>query len=62
MALNEICKHDADLAQVVVDAGAVPYLCQEINHHEIQVRKQVCQTLSNIAKHTLDMAESIVAF
>lgn len=41
-----------DLAQNVIDAGAVPYLTQQINHHDAQLKKQVCQTLSNIAKHT----------
>lgn len=33
LALNEIAKHSMDLAQNVVDAGAVPYLTQQINHH-----------------------------
>ena len=42
-----------DLAQVAVDAGAVPYLTQTINHHDAQLKKQVCQSLSNIAKHSL---------
>lgn len=56
LALNEIAKHSMDLAQTVIDAGAVPYLTQQINHHDAQLKKQVCQTLSNIAKHTPEMA------
>lgn len=52
LALNEVAKHSLDLAQTVIDAGAVPYLTQQINHHDAQLKKQVCQTLSNIAKHT----------
>jgi len=42
-----------DLAQITVDAGAVPYLTQCINHHDPQLKKQVCQCLSNISKHSL---------
>ena len=56
LALNEVAKHSMDLAQVVIDAGAVPYLTQQINHHDAQLKKQTCQTLSNIAKHTPEMA------
>ena len=48
-----------DLAQVVVDAGAVPYLSQQINHHDSQLKKQVCQTLSSIAKHSAELAETV---
>lgn len=57
--MNEICKHSMDLAQVIVDGGAVPYLSQQINHHDGQLKKQVCQTLSNIAKHSADLAETV---
>lgn len=42
-----------DLAQATVDAGAVPYLTLQINHHDVQLKKQVCQCLSNIAKHSV---------
>lgn len=58
-ALNEIAKHSVDLAQLVVDSGAVPYLSQQINHHDSQLKKQVCQTLSNIAKHSAELAENV---
>lgn len=58
-ALNEISKHTIDLAQTVVDSGAVPYLAQQINHHDSQLKKQVCQTLSNIAKHSAELAETV---
>ena len=52
LAINEVAKHSIDLAQIVLDAGAAPYLTQQINHHDAQLKKQTCQTLSNIAKHS----------
>jgi hypothetical protein len=52
LALNEISKHTIDLAQIAIDSGAVPYLCQQINHHDALLKKQVCQTLASIAKHS----------
>ena len=39
LALNEVAKHSLDLAQTVIDAGAVPYLTQQINHHDAQLYK-----------------------
>jgi hypothetical protein len=60
LALSEISKHSAELAQVVIDAGGAPFLNQLITHHDTQLKKQVCQCLANIAKHSLDLAESIV--
>lgn len=60
MALNEISKHSLDLANIVVDGGAVPYLTQQINHHDTQLKKQVCQTLASIAKHSAELAETVV--
>lgn len=48
-----------DLAQVLADSGAIPYLSQQINHHDTQLKKQVCQTLSNISKHSPELAETV---
>jgi hypothetical protein len=48
-----------DLAQIVVDSGAVSYLTQQINHHDTQLKKQVCQTLASIAKHSAELAETV---
>jgi len=45
-----------DLAQIVVDSGAVPYLNQQLNHHDAQLKKQICQTLASIAKHSPELA------
>lgn len=59
-ALSEICKHSPELAQFVVDAGAVPFLAQLINHQDAQLKRQVCSCLANIARHTLDLAEAVV--
>jgi hypothetical protein len=52
LALNEIAKHSLDLANIVCDNGGIPYLTQQINHHDAQLKKQVCQTLASLAKHS----------
>lgn len=44
----------------MVDAGAVPFLAQLINHQDSQLKRQVCSCLANIARHTLDLAEAVV--
>lgn len=59
-ALSEICKHSAELAQNVVDAGAAPFLSALIPHHDAELKRSVCFCLANIAKHTIDLAESVV--
>ena len=59
-ALSEICKHSAELAQFVVDAGAVPFLAQLINHQDAQLKRQVCSCLANISRHTQDLADNVV--
>lgn len=59
-ALSEICKHSAELAQNVVDAGAVPFLSALIPHVDSQLKRQVCSCLANIARHTTDLAEHVV--
>ena len=59
-ALSEIAKHTEELAQAVVDAGAVPYLAALISHPDAQLKRYVCQCLAQIAKHTVDLAEVVV--
>jgi len=44
----------------VVDAGAVPFLAQLINHQDAQLKRQVCSCLANISRHTADLAEIVV--
>jgi len=58
--LGEIAKHEIELAQVVVDAGAVPLLAPLIQHSDSKLKAQVCLCLSHIAKHHVDMAEVVV--
>ena len=48
------------MAQFVVDAGAVPFLTQLINHQDAQLKRQVCSCLANIARHTQDLADNVV--
>jgi hypothetical protein len=42
-ALGEICKHSAELAQAVVDAGAVPFLTSLISHPDSGLKRQVSE-------------------
>ena len=58
--LSEICKHSPELAQIVVDAGAVPYLAPMIQHPDAKLKRQVCACLSQVAKHSIDLAEVVV--
>lgn len=58
--MQEIAKHSAELAQVVVDAGAVPFLAPLIQHSDGKLKRQVCGALAQIAKHHVDLAEVVV--
>merc|ERR1712072_1380830 len=49
-----------ELAQAVVDAGAVAYLAPLIVHPDAKLKRQVCSCLAQIAKHSVDLAEVIV--
>ena len=44
----------------MVDAGAVPFLAQLINHQDAQLKRQVCSCLANICRHIPDPAEIVV--
>merc|ERR1711981_1020749 len=59
-ALSDICKHSPELAQTVVDAGAVSLLAKDISHIDAPLKRQVCSCLSQIAKHSVDLAEVVV--
>merc|ERR1711988_1969772 len=59
-ALSDICKHSPDLAQTVVDAGAVSLLAKDISHNDAPLKRQVCSCLAQIAKHSVDLAEVVV--
>ncbi|CAE7679847.1 Sperm-associated antigen 6 [Symbiodinium microadriaticum] len=59
-ALSDICKHSPELAQTVVDAGAVSLLAKDISHNDAPLKRQVCSCLAQIAKHSVDLAEVVV--
>jgi hypothetical protein len=58
--MGDICKHSPELAQAVVDAGAVAYLAPLILHPDAKLKRQVCGTLAHISKHSVDLAEVVV--
>lgn len=40
-AMSDVCKHTPELAQAVVDAGAVAYLSPLIMHPDSKLKRQV---------------------
>ena len=58
--MGDICKHSPELAQSVVDAGAVAYLAPLILHPDAKLKRQVCGALAHISKHSVDLAEVVV--
>lgn len=40
-ALSDIAKHSVDLAQSVVDAGAVPHLAKNLNNQDEKLKRQI---------------------
>lgn len=80
-ALSDIAKHSPELAQTVVDAGAIAHLAQMILNPDSQLKvnlffkkkikikrklfsfelqRQIFSALSQIAKHSVDLAEMVV--
>ena len=59
-ALSDIAKHTPELAQHVVDAGALPFLAGMVTHDDARLKRQVCSCLAQVAKHSVDLAESVV--
>ena len=59
-ALTEISKHSPELAQAVVDKGALPFLSSLVNHPDAQLKRQVCLCLAYIAKHHAELAGHVV--
>mmetsp|Transcript_17957 Transcript_17957/g.56306 ORF Transcript_17957/g.56306 Transcript_17957/m.56306 type:complete len:224 (-) Transcript_17957:953-1624(-) len=58
--MSDICKHSPELAQAVVDAGAVGYLAPLLTHPDAKMKRQICSCLAQIAKHSVDLAEVVV--
>jgi len=59
-ALSDIAKHTPELAQTVVDAGAIAYLAQHVDAADAKLKRQVFSALSQIAKHSVELAEMVV--
>lgn len=49
-----------DLAQAVVDAGAVPLLVLCIQEPEIALKRIAASSLSDLAKHSPELAQTVV--
>lgn len=45
-ALCDIAKHSVELAQSVVDAGAVPHLAKNLNNQDEKLKRQTLAALS----------------
>lgn len=45
---------------MVVDAGAVPHLAPLIQHPDAKLKRQLLSCLSQVSKHTVDLAEVVV--
>ena len=56
-SLSDIAKHSPEMAQAVVDAGAVAYLAPLILSPDAKLKRQVCAALGQVAKHSVDLAE-----
>ena len=75
-ALSDICKHSPELAQTVVDAGAIAHLAQMIlnpgkdaenfflNYKfkflDAKLKRQVLSCFAQISKHSVELAELVV--
>lgn len=60
LALSCVAKHNADLAQSVVDAGAVGLLVLCVQEPELTLKRISATALSEIAKHTEELAQAVV--
>jgi hypothetical protein len=59
-SISDIAKHSTELAQTVVDAGAIAHLAQMILNPDAKLKRQIFSALSQIAKHSVDLAEMVV--
>ena len=55
-ALGYIAAHNAELAQQVVAAGALPLLVLCVQEPEITLKRTAASALSDVAKHTPELA------
>ena len=59
-ALGYIARHNAELAQMVVDAGAVALLVLCVQEPELNLKSIAASALSDIAKHGPELAQAVV--
>lgn len=59
-ALGYIARHNTELAQHVVDAGAVPPLVLCVQEPELSLKRIAASTLAEICKHSPDLAQVVV--
>lgn len=55
-----IARHNAELAQAVVDAGAVPLLVLCVQEPELSLKRIAASALSDISKHSPELAQTVV--
>ena len=60
LALSCIAKHNQELAQAVVDAGAIGLLVMCVQEPELTLKRISATALSEIAKHGEELAEAVV--
>ena len=59
-ALGYIARHNGELAQTVVDAGAVPLLVLCVQEPELTLKRIAASALSDICKHSPELAQTVV--
>ena len=59
-AIGYIAQHTPELAQHVVDAGAVPLLVLCIQEPEISLKRISASSLGDICKHSPELAQAVV--
>jgi len=59
-AIGYIARHTKDLAQTVVDAGAVPLLVLCFQEPELTLKRISASALSDISKHSPELATTVV--
>ena len=59
LALNYICQHSEQLTQPVVECG-LEKITFFLNYNDTQLKRNICQLLGNIAKHSADLATQIL--
>ncbi|CAJ1442488.1 unnamed protein product, partial [Effrenium voratum] len=59
-ALGYIAKHSQELAQSVVDAGAVPLLVLAFQEPDLTLKRISASALSDVAKHSPELAQLVV--